>query len=437
MDLMAAAAALSEAVAALLAADVGAVPEAELLAVVTGVERCRRRLDAVDHVLVAQVESRGVAASRCLPSTAALLRELLTVTPCEAGERVRASADLGPRREVSGAPLEPLYPQTATALAAGDLSSTHARVIRRAVSSLPDVVEKEYGPMVEAVLVEHATTLHPGQLAMLARDVCAVLDPDGSLTDEADRERRRDVTITPRLDGTGTLSGTLTPETMAIWQTVLDALSAPAPAEEGLPDSRSAGQRRHDALRDAAWRPLRSNDLPDTGGAPVALQLTVPAHALTAPQTDADRARPVARTGRGGKLSLFRTDLLTSEAIVLPVGFGIDGGIVSYGRERRLASAAQRRALAARDGGCCFPGCTRPAAWTEVHHIHRYADGGETCLQNLCLVGSFHHREFERRGWQVIMSDGVPHWLPPAWIDPERRPRRNTSHHTPIVFRTP
>jgi hypothetical protein len=32
------------------------------------------------------------------------------------------------------------------------------------------------------------------------------------------------------------------------------------------------------------------------------------------------------------------------------------------------------------------------------------------------------------------MLDGVPHWLPPAWQDPDQTPRRNTRHHIPVVF---
>jgi hypothetical protein len=26
------------------------------------------------------------------------------------------------------------------------------------------------------------------------------------------------------------------------------------------------------------------------------------------------------------------------------------------------------------------------------------------------------------------MIDGIPNWIPPPWIDPDRTPRRNTMH---------
>jgi hypothetical protein len=27
------------------------------------------------------------------------------------------------------------------------------------------------------------------------------------------------------------------------------------------------------------------------------------------------------------------------------------------------------------------------------------------------------------------MISGIPHWIPPAFIDPQRKPMRNTAHH--------
>ena len=59
------------------------------------------------------------------------------------------------------------------------------------------------------------------------------------------------------------------------------------------------------------------------------------------------------------------------------------GGILNYGRTRRLATAAQTEALITRDGGCAFPTCDQPPEWCQRHHIHAWIDGGETNLDNL------------------------------------------------------
>jgi len=39
------------------------------------------------------------------------------------------------------------------------------------------------------------------------------------------------------------------------------------------------------------------------------------------------------------------------------------------------------------------------------------------------------------RGWTCHMTDGIPYWRPPRWLDHTQTPRRNTTHHLPIQFR--
>jgi hypothetical protein len=41
------------------------------------------------------------------------------------------------------------------------------------------------------------------------------------------------------------------------------------------------------------------------------------------------------------------------------------------------------------------------------------------------------------RGWTCQMTDGVPYWRPPRWLDPAQTPRRNTTHHIPLNFSLP
>jgi hypothetical protein len=116
---------------------------------------------------------------------------------------------------------------------------------------------------------------------------------------------------------------------------------------------------------------------------------------------------------------------IAGEATVVPVVIGREG-VLGYGRARRIATAAQRDALTARDRGCCFPGCDAPPGWTQVHHVVEWIYGGTTDLDNLCLLCGYHHREFERRGWKVTVKDGRPWWIPPRHIDPDQVPIRNT-----------
>ena len=101
------------------------------------------------------------------------------------------------------------------------------------------------------------------------------------------------------------------------------------------------------------------------------------------------------------------------------------GSILAHGRARRLATRAQADALLARDRGCAFPGCDHPATWCERHHVKEWQRGGRTDLDNLVLLCRYHHAKFAQQGWGIVMRDGVPWFIPPPRIDPERKPIRN------------
>jgi Domain of unknown function (DUF222)/HNH endonuclease len=82
------------------------------------------------------------------------------------------------------------------------------------------------------------------------------------------------------------------------------------------------------------------------------------------------------------------------------------GEPLDVGRKTRTIPAAIRRALNARDVGCCFPGCTS-RRYLDAHHIEHWADGGETKLANLITLCRTHHRlVHEGGGWLFRRPDG-------------------------------
>jgi len=79
------------------------------------------------------------------------------------------------------------------------------------------------------------------------------------------------------------------------------------------------------------------------------------------------------------------------------------------------ATPSQRRALAARDGGCATRGCTRPPAFCDAHHLWSLSDGGPTVLGNLVLLCRRHHRLWHRG--QLQLGDlYVPWYSPPPQL---------------------
>ncbi len=470
-------------------------------------ERLRRRLAAADHALIAELEIRAVASSLGYASTAKLLTAVTRVAPGEAAGRVRAAAVLGQRAALTGELLAPVFPLVAAAQSDGMISARHAAIITETIRDLPLSVREVQGGDVEAVLTEHAHRLNPAALAQVAQRVTALLDADGTLTDEADRERRRGLTLTRHRDGCSTLVGRLTPELAEKFATATDAAAAPVPADTGgVRDSRSAAQRLHDAVGDVVDAALGSGHLRPSGGLPATVlvsmtlsQLERHIHAaqngvgsdlVASGLLGTDRPRSglagsgsaggdlagsgpdasdlinrglagndLVSTGHGGLLSVDAALRLADQARVALIvtdwnagsgtdtgsgsdtdtgsGSGSDSGsgtkpggsrVLGITTQLRAATTTQRLALAARDGGCSFPDCTVPPAWTQAHHVLEWARGGPTSLDNLTLVCGHHHRTFERNGWSCQMVDGSPHWIPPAFIDPARRPRTNTAH---------
>ena len=55
---------------------------------------------------------------------------------------------------------------------------------------------------------------------------------------------------------------------------------------------------------------------------------------------------------------------LACDAAIIPMVLGRHGEILDQGREQRLFTKAQIRALWLRDRHCTFPGCEAPAAWS-------------------------------------------------------------------------
>ncbi|RZS36615.1 hypothetical protein EV193_107296 [Herbihabitans rhizosphaerae] len=46
----------------------------------------------------------------------------------------------------------------------------------------------------------------------------------------------------------------------------------------------------------------------------------------------------------------------------------------------------------------------------------------------MTLLCRYHHTIIHQQDWEIIMQDGIPYYIPPAWIDPQRKPIRNTMH---------
>ncbi|HEY3260670.1 MAG TPA: DUF222 domain-containing protein, partial [Pseudonocardiaceae bacterium] len=218
--------------------------------------------------------------------------------------------------------------------------------------------------------------------------------------------------------------GELDPEASALLHTVLSPLAKPRPSSEEGPDRRTPAQRHGEALVEVLQLAADSGQLPSEAGEKPHLLVTIPLQNLR-------DGLGTALLDGAGLLDAASARRLACDCKLAPVVLGANSEPLDIGRSSYTVSTAQRRALIVRDGGCAFPGCDRPHRWCAGHHIAHWADGGPTNLNNLLLLCGRHHRLVHHSDWECAIVDGRPVFYPPKYVDPLRRPRRNTMHPCP------
>ena len=266
----------------------------------------------------------------------------------------------------------------------------------------------------QEALIEVARRADPEQLAHYVRHLLATWCPPQLEADEAAAEDRRYLQLTNRHNGSWRGRFELPDSAMETLLTVLEPLAR----RDGLDDARSAGQRRADALSDVFELALRHGDVPDAGGSRPRVTYVVPAgwqpdvsDRFAPVDADADVAG-AARCPAGawtGPATRTQVQTLLCQAQVEQVVLDQRGRIVSLTTVNDTITAAQRRAVAARDRCCTTKGCSRPPAFCDVHHLRALAAGGATDVDNLVLLCRRHHSLWHR-GKLTITDLRVP-WL--------------------------
>jgi hypothetical protein len=193
--------------------------------------------------------------------------------------------------------------------------------------------------------------------------------------------------------------------------------------DEPILDLRTTAARRLDALIEVCRYTLAGGRLPDHGGDRPHVLVTTTLEALRDQIGNATLQD-------GTPIGPADARRLACDCKVIPAVLGTASEVLDLGRTARLVPATLRRALVARDHGCVFPACDRPAPWTEAHHLISWPDGGATSLDNTALLCQRHHGIVHTTDWQIRLNpdDRLPELIPPAYVDPARKPRRNKFH---------
>ncbi len=311
--------------------------------------------------------------------------------------------------------LEDRYGATRRAFAAGAINEAQARVIVRAAERLPDGVDDQTRTEAEEGLVAKALAgMDARRLRHAARRMVDSLATRSALgAGEAERladeheaillgeeERRAEVEtwLTMGDNGDGTFSGRFViPELHGhLLAAFLDRLTSPSRLGRGrdgevVQDETMSGggpvlpwtERRGLALCELV------EHLPSEGEGFARSAVTLLVHLDHQHLLDGLAS---ARLDTGTRISAGEARRLACSAGILPVVLGGASRVLDLGRERRLHSPAQRRALSVTHDTCATEGCERPFAWCDVHHRHAWSHGGSTDLDNAVPLCGFHHR---------------------------------------------
>ncbi len=300
---------LAAAVDALAAQDLDGLPAPQAAQRVLVLRALLERLEGQWLRELAAVDARGAAGAEDgtrADCTAGWLRRRARLGATDAHQRVRVAGALH-RGQLAG---------TAQALAAGEISWTHAAVLARGTQDLPG----QSTAQAEPVLLEAARRLDPPRLRRVVAHLGEVADPEAAEVRACRQHDQRGLWVSATMAGMVAVDGLLEAEAGETLLAALEPLARPGAAD----DQRSGSQRRADALTELARRALES--------------------------------------GR----------------------------------------------LAVRDGGCVFPGCDRPLAWCDAHHLRHWLHGGPTDLANLVLLCRAHHRAGTRAaGGSTVTPTGT------------------------------
>jgi hypothetical protein len=155
-----------------------------------------------------------------------------------------------------------MHPRVVAALGAGQVPEPAGRLICLWTGKLPEQYRDDADEVLVAAAaaglgLEELAALF-GQMYERARGDLPDEDPDRDFEDRA-------LKLAITFGGAGVVHGDLTPECAEMVGRVLDALSAPAGAE----DTRTRDQRYHDALAEAMRRLAAAGLLPERAGQPV------------------------------------------------------------------------------------------------------------------------------------------------------------------------
>ena len=470
---------ISEQLATLVAVPFCGDSDDQLCAFTVELERAGRLIDALRTGAAAEIGARSASKLDGLSDrygfrTGVQFVEFLTrVSGAEAARRVRVGRATTAETTLLGDELPPKHPQVAGALLAGEIGVDSANIIIRCLDQASPHATPDEIAVAETELVAAATRESADLIGVQARAWREALDPDGAEPRDERMHRMRSFRIGRELDnGLTPFSGVAEPYFAAMLRTAINNANKPGveprflseadrqtglaivetggadgaderdggdglaggdrpagladaePADEeladeeivGVADPRTREQRNYDVLQGIVTAGLRSTgtkagEMRDLAQITATITMRELESGVGAAWLD-DVAEPIS--------AATAKELVCGKGLAKII-IGQNGEPLYLGRHKRYFTEKQMRALAVRDGGCVWPGCGAPAAWTDGHHVKAWADGGATDVDNGVLLCPYHHHKLHRSGFRLAMIGARPHMLLTPAMDPAQK----------------
>src|ERR1700710_907469 len=283
----------------------------------------------------------------------------LRVPPGSMRTRMTAATDLTTR-----------LPATLELLRSGQISQRHAIDLADATRSLTP----ESTATVEASVLARAAEQTVAQFrASVKRAVLRVSSPAEGEKAHADAVQERRVVLRPADRGMSDLHAYLSAPDAATVMAALDAIAQETIHGKGG-DTRTADQRRADALVELCSFALGDPHLIRSHGQRADVQVTIAASTLAGLDH-----QPGELDGYGPITAAMARHLAPDPNATWRILVTDDDGLVQHaGTKTYRPPAGMARTVIARDVHCTFPGCRRKARPNDLHHIHAYKQGETT-----------------------------------------------------------
>ncbi|WP_066043065.1 HNH endonuclease signature motif containing protein [Herbiconiux solani] len=432
----------------------------ELLDLMAALETVGRVVEAGQVRVAGEVEIRsrselgdeGLSRSQNFTSPVTLVASVTGTSARESKKRLEIGRRLRGAVLLGGGEGPAPFPLVAQRLDEGVLAVATASIIVTQCGGLaergcsPDVVASAEQTLVDETVRHRLTTDQASKLAIHLREV---IDPDGAEPRDEVHRQQRSLTIAQAGDGMIRGRFALTPEQGGVWLASIQAMQSPRvhgshssgsgsgprfvtegefAAQTVTADTRTQAQKNADTVTELIARAAGTPDMPRINGA----STTVNVHITL---DDLESGRGVGWIdGVDEPLPASAVAQLRCHSPIAATLFGDRGEVLYHGKAKRLFTGAQNRALAARDGGCVWPDCDRPPSFCETHHAEEWVSDdhppGRTDIDNGVLLCHFHHSHLHRSSWRLTMRAGVPHLIPPRWVDTAQTPIPTTRRRT-------